>query len=247
MQLDVNAAPWWKVPAVKVVQALKQGQVTPLQLLDVAEQRISATDKFINACPTLCFDRARHAARQMEMKGHPVDPGPGYLYGLPIVIKDTQAVSGVRFTEGSPIYAERIADWDDPLVAALERQGGIVMAKTNTPEFAAGSNTYNPVFGRTRNPWDTRKTCGGSSGGSAAAVSCGQAWMASGSDLGGSCRIPGSFCGCEIDPVCHPVCISGSFTVSPPPLRNPLQPVAVNPTQVIDNICTLCPPLPLCM
>ena len=103
-------------------------------------------------------------------------------------------MAGVRSTRGSPIFADHVPDKSDLLVTNLEDKGGIVLAKANTPEFGAGANTFNEVFGKTRNPWDTSKTCGGSSGGSTTALASGQIWLASGSDFGGSLRIPASFC-----------------------------------------------------
>ena len=103
-------------------------------------------------------------------------------------------VAGVRSTKGSPIYADRVPGESSYSVEILEGNGAVVIGKSNTPEFGAGANTFNEVFGKTRNPWDTRMTCGGSSGGSAVALASGQVWLATGSDLGGSLRIPASFC-----------------------------------------------------
>ena len=119
---------------------------------------------------------------------------PGWLAGLPIAVKDLSDVKGVRTTFGSPIYANNISTQTDITVELLERRGAIVLAKSNTPEFGAGANTFNEVFGKTRNPWNTALTCGGSSGGSAAALAAGEVWLATGTDLGGSLRTPASFC-----------------------------------------------------
>ena len=121
-------------------------------------------------------------------------PGPGWLAGLPIAVKDLNDVAGVRTTYGSPIYADHVPARSDIMVERLEERGGIVLGKSNTPEFGAGANTFNEVFGETLNPWNTRLTCGGSSGGSAVALATGQVWLATGSDLGGSLRTPASFC-----------------------------------------------------
>eukprot|EP00803_Ostreobium_quekettii_P005874 evm.model.scf_86.2 EVM.evm.TU.scf_86.2 scf_86:21089-24731(+) len=131
-------------------------------------------DPAINAVTVKCFPRARKAAQALMEKGFPVDPGPGYLYGLPIVVKDLHAVEGVLFTEGSALFANRIAEENDPLVDVLEAAGGIVVGKTNTPEFGAGGNTFNDVFGSTLNPWNVSLCAGGSSGGSAAALAAGE-------------------------------------------------------------------------
>ena len=179
--------------AVKAVQLLKKREVSPLEMIDAALERIEEVDGSINALPTLCADRAReHAARLMQ--DTPSDPPPGYLYGLPIAVKDLKDVKGVRSTKGSPIFADHVPERSDYLVETMENKGAVVLAKANTPEFGAGANTFNEVFGKTRNPWDTRFTCGGSSGGSAVALATGQVWLSTGSDLGGSLRIPASFC-----------------------------------------------------
>jgi amidase len=175
-----------------IVGKLRKGEVTPLDLLDVLEKRIAAVDGKVNALPTLCFDRARdHAKRLMQQK--PAERG--LLAGMPIPIKDLTNVAGVLTTQGSPIYKDNIPARSDILVEMLETNGAIVYAKSNTPEFGAGANTFNEVFGRTLNPWDTSKSAAGSSGGAAVALATGTAWLAHGSDMGGSLRNPASFCG----------------------------------------------------
>ena len=180
----------YRLTARSAVEALRRRETTALELIEAAERRIAEIDPALNALPIRCFDRARDRARQvMKSSG-----GPGFLYGLPIVVKDLTAVAGVRWTEGSRVFADRIAARSDILVERLEANGAIVIAKSNTPEFGAGGNTVNEVFGATRNPWDTRFTSGGSSGGSAAAVASGEAWLATGSDMAGSIRLPASFC-----------------------------------------------------
>src|SRR5690606_2210641 len=107
----------------------------------------------------------------------------GFLHGLPVAVKDNTDVEGVRCTSGSKIFENRIAPGSDPVVKRLEAHGAIVIGKTNLPEFAAGGNTFNDVFGATRNPWDTRMSASGSSGGSAAALAAGQVWLATGNDF----------------------------------------------------------------
>src|ERR1700746_851317 len=174
-----------KADAVTLVDLLQRGEVTPYDLLDALEARIAAVDGSVNALPTLCFDRARaHADRLMRL---PV-PERGPLAGLPVPIKDLVAVEGVRTTQGSPIYAHHIPPRSDILVQRLEANGGIVYAKSNTPEFGAGANTFNEVFGATRNPWNLSRSPAGSSGGAAAALASGTAWVAHGSDTGGAPR-----------------------------------------------------------
>lgn len=177
--------------AREIVALLIGGQVKPAELIDAAEARIRAVDGKLNALPTLCLDRAREAARQLVP---PEGSAPGWLAGLPVAVKDLSNVAGVRTTFGSPIFADHVPDSSDINIEILEKNGALVIAKSNTPEFGAGANTFNEVFGATRNPWDTGLTCGGSSGGAAVAVATGQAWLATGSDLGGSLRTPASFC-----------------------------------------------------
>lgn len=179
--------------AVEVVELLRKGEVTPGELIDASLARIRAVDPAVNALPTLCVEHARDHARRMG--GSKVERGaPGWLGGLPIAIKDLMNVTGVRSTSGSPIFADFVPEVSDIQVETLERRGGIVVARSNTSEFGAGANTFNEVFGKTRNPWNTALTCGGSSGGSAVALATGMVWLANGSDLGGSLRIPASFC-----------------------------------------------------
>lgn len=177
--------------ATEILALLQREEVSPLELIDAIEARITAVDGAVNAIPTLCMDRARTAARALMQL--PVSER-GRLAGMPVAIKDLEPVEGVRSTWGSPIYQDFIPQGSDCLVEMVEASGGIVYAKTNTPEFGAGANTFNEVFGRTLNPWDTSKSCAGSSGGSAVALATGTAWLASGSDLGGSLRNPASFC-----------------------------------------------------
>lgn len=176
-----------KLSAREVHRLLRGKDVSPLQLLDALEERIAEVDQAVNAVPTLCFDRARERARSRDFSTLP-------LAGIPVAIKDLIAVAGVRTTWGSMIYRDHVPKTSDLLVERIEAAGGIVYAKTNTPEFGAGANTFNDVFGFTRNPWNTALSAAGSSGGSAVALATGMAWLATGSDLGGSLRNPASFC-----------------------------------------------------
>src|SRR6266446_5498876 len=181
-----------RATACAVIDKLNSGEVTPLDLLDLLEQRIAEVDGPVNALPTLCFDRARKNARELMKK--PAGER-GLLAGMPIPIKDLTNVAGVLTTQGSPIYKNNIPARSDLLVEHLENNGGVIYAKSNTPEFGAGANTFNEVFGPTRNPWDTSRSAAGSSGGAAVALATGTAWLAHGSDMGGSLRNPASFCG----------------------------------------------------
>ncbi|HZR87563.1 MAG TPA: amidase family protein [Bradyrhizobium sp.] len=178
--------------ACHVVGKLGKGEVTPLDLLDVLEQRIAEVDGKVNALPILCFDRARDHAKTLMKK--PAGER-GLLAGLPVPIKDLTNVSGVRSTQGSPIFKDHVPERSDIMVERLEDNGAVIYAKSNTPEFGAGANTFNEVFGPTLNPWDTSRSAAGSSGGAAVALATGTAWLAHGSDMGGSLRNPASFCG----------------------------------------------------
>ena len=182
-----------EMTAVDAVRCLSARDASPIEFIDAALQRHQDVDAKINAVPTLCIERARAHAERIATTPAP-DDGRPWLAGLPVVIKDLVDVAGVRTTKGSLIYEDRIAERSDIMVEALEARGAIVIGKSNTPEFGAGAHTFNEVFGLTRNPWDLTKSAGGSSGGAAAALASGQAWLATGSDFGGSLRNPASFC-----------------------------------------------------
>ncbi len=183
----------FKLTALKAVDLLRRGEISPLDLIESATKRIADTDDKINALPTLCVERAQKHAKRLMQKP-PNEPPPWYLHGLPIAVKDLENVAGVRTTKGSLIYSDHIPEYSSYMVNILEHNGAIVLAKSNTPEFGAGGTTENRIFGTTRNPWNLGMTSGGSSGGSAAALSAGQIWLATGSDLAGSIRLPASFC-----------------------------------------------------
>ena len=174
-----------------VVRLLKSKELSPEELINAADARLAQVDPDVNAVPTRCVERARTHASGLQRK---VDD-PGWLAGLPIGIKDLTAVSGVRSTFGTKALAQNIPTDSDPLVLRLEGRGGLVMGKTNTPEFGAGGNTYNDVFGATLNPYDTRLNAGGSSGGAAVSLATGAFWLSHGSDHGGSLRTPAAYCG----------------------------------------------------
>ena len=181
-----------KWTAAEAVARLTRGDVSPLELIDAAEARIAETNPQINAMVTLCLDRARERAKRLPAAG--TVARSGYLHGLPIAVKDNTHVEGVRCTSGSKVHEHLVSPASDLVVERLEAMGALVIGKTNLPEFAAGGNTFNDVFGATRNPWDLSKSASGSSGGSAAALAAGQVWLATGNDFGGSIRTPASFC-----------------------------------------------------
>jgi amidase len=182
---------FWRLSAVKAVELLKKGEVTPLDLIEDALARIAAVNPKVNAMVTLCADRARdHATRLMKL---PIEKR-GLLAGLPFGVKELNDVAGVRTTYGSLIFKDNVPAKSDIMVEKIEENGGIVLGMTNTPEFGAGANTFNEVHGETYNPWNVKLNAGGSSGGAAVALATGQVWMATGSDLGGSLRTPAAFC-----------------------------------------------------
>lgn len=178
--------------AHEVVDLLKKREISPAEVVEAAFARIAAVEPHINAIPTLCRDRAEAAATAVSTD----DVGAaGWLAGLPIAIKDLTEVAGVRMTMGTKGLADYVPQRSDSLVQRLEASGAVVVGKTNTPEFGAGANTFNDIFGMTRNPWNTRLNAGGSSGGAAAALATGEVWLAHGSDLAGSLRTPAAYCG----------------------------------------------------
>jgi amidase len=182
-----------RLSAREAVRLLQSGEVTPLDLIDAAMARIEKIEPEVNALPTLCPDRARDHARRLMEAGLKRERGAGWLAGLPVAIKDLIDVAGVRTTYASPIFADHVPKTSHPLVELIEANGGVVLAKSNTPEFGAGGNTFNEVFGKTLNPWNLSLTPGGSSGGAAVALATGEVWLAHGSDHGGSLRKPAAF------------------------------------------------------
>jgi len=181
----------WRLTATEVVRKLRKRELSPLELVEAAASRIEAVEPKINALPIRFFEEARDCAKRFKNESR---DNPGWLAGLPMAGKDYNDVAGPLTTYGSPIFAEHHAPADDRTIATLRANGAIPLAKSNVPEFA-GSHTFNPVWGITRNPWNLDRTAGGSSGGAAAALAAGEVWLANGSCLGGSLRIPASFCG----------------------------------------------------
>ena len=180
--------------ATELRSLIGRKDISPVELVESCIERIEATDKALNAVVTPTFNQARDEAARAEKAVLDGDD-LGLLHGLPIGIKDLEATSGILTTLGSKLYANHIPEKDQGSVANIRAEGGIVIGKTNTPEFGAGANTRNLVFGATGNPFAPEKTCGGSSGGSAVALATGMMPLASGSDYGGSLRTPAGFCG----------------------------------------------------
>ena len=180
--------------ACELRRMIGRKDISPIEIVESCIDRIESVDSQLNAMVTKSYERAIAEARKAEQT---VVDGEelGLLHGLPVGIKDLETTAEIRTTSGSKLYAEHVPTKDQGAVANIREAGGIIIGKTNTPEFGAGANTRNLVFGATGNPFDPVKTCGGSSGGSAVALATGMVPLASGSDYGGSLRTPASFCG----------------------------------------------------
>jgi amidase len=181
------------LPALELVRGIRARAFSAVEVMDAHIEQIGRVNPAVNAIVTFLPEQARAGARAVDAAlARGEDPGP--LAGLPVAHKDLASTRGIRTTFGSPIFRDFVPDTDALIVERLRKAGAITIGKTNTPEFGAGSQTFNTVFGATRNPYDLSKTCGGSSGGAAAALACGLLPIADGSDLGGSLRNPASFC-----------------------------------------------------
>jgi amidase len=183
-----------KTSARELARMIRSRAVSPLEVLEAHIAAIERLNPKLNAVVTLAAEQARHAARAAEaalMRGDRVGP----LHGLPVAIKDITLTADIRTTFGSPLFRDNVPREDAEVVRRLKAAGAIVLAKTNTPEFATGANTVNALFGATRNPWNPALSPAGSSGGSAVAVATGMVPIAQGTDFGCSVRIPAAFCG----------------------------------------------------
>ncbi len=179
--------------ATELVRRMRRKEISAREVLDAHLQQIEDVNPRVNAIVTLVPEQARERARQLDEEAAQ-GRFAGPLHGLPIAHKDLNETKGIRTTFGSPIFKDYVPDFNTLLIDRIQNAGAITIGKTNTPEFGAGSQTFNPVFGATRNPWDLSKTCGGSSGGAAVALATGMLPIADGSDMGGSLRNPASFC-----------------------------------------------------
>jgi len=187
-------SPLTRKSARELARLIASRAVSPIEVLDAYLKVIEALNPKLNAIVTLAAEQARDAARRAEaavMQGEPLGP----LHGLPIGVKDVTLTAGIRTTFASPLFKDYVPAEDAEAVRRLKAAGAIVLAKTNTPEFACGANTNNALFGPTRNPWNPALSPAGSSGGSAAAVAAGMLPIAQGTDFGCSVRIPAAFCG----------------------------------------------------
>src|SRR5438874_12629816 len=168
---------------------IRARQVSATEVMQAFIAQVERVNPKVNAIVTFLPEQALKAAKALDRK-----KSSAPLSGLPIAYKDLVPTKGIRTTFGSPIYADHVPGEDHVIVERLSAAGAITLGKTNTPEFGAGSQTFNAVFGATRNPYDLSKTCGGSSGGACVALACGMVPIADGSDTGGSLRNPAAFC-----------------------------------------------------
>ncbi|HEX6316075.1 MAG TPA: amidase [Gemmatimonadaceae bacterium] len=181
------------MPATELAARLRRKELSAREVLSAHIAQIERVNPRVNAIVTTAFERAMEdagKADQAMVSGASLGP----LHGLPIAHKDLVDTAGIRTTRGSPFYRDHVPSRDALIVQRLRGSGAVTLGKTNTPEFGAGSNTFNTVFGATRNPYDPSKSCGGSSGGAAVALATGMIPIADGSDTGGSLRNPAAFC-----------------------------------------------------
>ncbi len=179
--------------ATDLAQRIRTKQLSAQEVMEAHLAQIERVNPTVNAIVTLLPEQALAQAKAADdqlARGEAIGP----LHGLPVAHKDLVETKGIRTTKGSPLFKDYVPDFDALIVERLRQGGAITIGKTNTPEFGAGSQTFNPVFGATVNPYDTTKTCGGSSGGAAVALACGMLPIADGSDTGGSLRNPANFC-----------------------------------------------------
>ena len=179
-------------PARKLAELLARKKLSAVEMMRAFIAQIERVNPKVNAIVTFLPEAALASAKKLDSKSRSLKRGP--LSGLPIAYKDLVATKGIRTTQGSKVYEKAVPELDHAIVERLSAAGAITIGKTNTPEFGAGSQTFNAVFGATKNPYDLTKTCGGSSGGAGVAVACGMLPFADGSDLAASLRNPGNYC-----------------------------------------------------
>ena len=180
-------------PATELVEKIRSREISPREVMEVHLEQVNIINPIVNAIVTLVPDQALDMA-DLAYKRLTQGDEVGLLHGLPVAHKDLFPTKGIRTTYGSPLYRNNVPTENALIVQRLHNEGAITIGKTNTPEFGAGSQTYNEVFGETLNPYDVTKTCGGSSGGAAVALATGMVPLADGSDIGGSLRNPANFC-----------------------------------------------------
>lgn len=181
------------LPAVELASRIRRKQISARDVMRAHLAQIERVNPRVNAIVTLVAERGladAAAADEAQARGRTLGP----LHGLPIAHKDLVATAGIRTTRGSPFFRDHVPTSDAEIITRIKRAGALTVGKTNTPEFGAGSHTFNTIFGATKNPYDVTRSCGGSSGGAAVALACGMVPIADGSDTGGSLRNPAAFC-----------------------------------------------------
>ena len=232
--------------AHELARLIRERKLSAREVMEAHLRQIDRVNPSVNAIVTLVPERAlagADAADAALARGDDV----GVLHGLPIAHKDLVPTKGIRTTFGSPIYADNVPDFDALIIQRLRAAGAITIGKTNTPEFGAGSQTYNEVFGETLNPYDTTKTCGGSSGGAAVALACGMQPIADGSDTGGSLRNPANFCnvvGFRVSPGRVPAWPSGG-SWNPTSVQGPMARTASDAALLLSAIAGPDPRVPI--
>lgn len=178
--------------ATEIRDKIRNRDLSAVEVMEAHLTQIEKVNPTVNAIVTLHPGQALDGAKAADAA---ISNGEflGPLHGLPTAVKDLTLTKGMRTTFGSPIYKDNVPDRDAIIVERIKKAGAIIIGKTNTPEFGAGSNTFNPIFGATLNPYDTSKTCGGSSGGAGVSLACRMLPIADGTDLGGSLRNPANF------------------------------------------------------
>lgn len=193
MEAQVDQSSICFLSAVEMAALIRSGKLSAREALAAHMKQIERVNPKVNAIVTLAPEMAAETAKkadEMQARKQPLGP----LHGLPVAHKDLVETKGIRTTFGSLLFKDYVPAEDNLVVERLKRAGAVTIGKTNTPEFGAGSQTFNKVFGATHNPYDLTKTCGGSSGGAAVALACGMVPVADGSDMGGSLRNPAAFC-----------------------------------------------------
>ena len=232
--------------ALNLARLIRERKLSAREVMDAHLRQIDRVNPSVNAIVTLVPERALEGAAAADAalaRGDDV----GVLHGLPVAHKDLVPTKGIRTTFGSPIFADNVPGFDALIIQRLRAAGAITIGKTNTPEFGAGSQTYNEVFGETLNPYDITKTCGGSSGGAAVALACGMQPIADGSDTGGSLRNPANFCnvvGLRVSPGRVPAWPGGG-SWNPTSVQGPMARTASDAALLLSAIAGPDPRVPL--
>ena len=179
--------------AAELARRIRVGDTSPLEVVDAHIARLEEVEPHINALITPTFDTARSTVRRLTDAAVPADPPP--LHGVPITVKHSLAVAGVRFTAGADRMREHVAAQDAAAVRRMKSAGAIVLVKSSCPDMSGSMETDNPIIGLTRNPWRRERSAGGSSGGEGALIAAGDSPLGLGADIAGSIRIPSAFCG----------------------------------------------------